>query len=172
MGRRLGNQLRAVSRLHFVFDDFDGYRPQGSPQTVPDFGYSAANNFAVDSLLHQQLSFPELTGLKHILLEFRSRAEKNYELAEQIEFLLEAKLETERLNPQAGVSVDLMCLGAELNLANIPASPISGFRMMRFDKPVEGGICIRDYLDQKTERRQNLRTALQNATSDRVREDV
>ncbi|KAJ4990190.1 hypothetical protein SVAN01_04281 [Stagonosporopsis vannaccii] len=171
MGRRTRNQLRAMSCLHFVFNDFYDHRQESPPQTASSFGYSDANNFAMESLLSQQLAFPEMTGLNHILIELRSRAEAGYDIAEQLEFLQEAKLQIERLNPQVNVSVDLVCQGCTLFTYNIPASPATGLRIVRFDKLVEGGRSKHDFLERNLERRQNLRRIWQTVSSQRIKED-
>lgn len=172
MGRRTSNQLRAMSRLHFVFDDFADHEVQGFTPTATDYGYNAANNFAVDSLLHQQLAFPELTGLKHILIELRSHAPGYYELVEQLEILQEAKLQIKRLNPQANVSVDLICLSPYLTSAEIPVSPSNELRIVRFNRLVTGGRPIHDILERDTKRKQDLRTIWQTIPSTGMKEDA
>ncbi|KAF2627932.1 hypothetical protein BU25DRAFT_410567 [Macroventuria anomochaeta] len=138
MKRRTRDQLCAISRLHFVFDSFFYNAPDELFDTVTDFGYTRANNLAMNSLFLQRLAFPELTGLKHILVEMRSYAVILDELIGQIEFLQEAKMQTKRLNPQADVTVELNCLGDNLRQADIPASLTTGLRIVPFDKLWEG----------------------------------
>lgn len=97
-------------------------------------------------VLQQQLVFPELPGLKHILIELRSHSVDVVELIQQVELLQEAKAQMRRLNPKAEVIVELVCLGCALHLANIPASATIGIRIVRFERLVEGGQSIHDLL--------------------------
>lgn len=158
MGHRTRDQLRALSRLHFVFDTLIEYHtPTELPHTTIDFGYSVTNNLAMESLLQQQLAFPELTGLKHVLIEIQSHAEDAFDLMEQIEFLEESRVQIKKLNPHAEVAIDLICLGCDLRSDDIPASSTTGLRIVRFDRVVEGGKSIHDILQQK-----GLRPAMYN----------
>lgn len=148
--QRTQEQLRAISRLHFVFDSFFFGTSADLLDTLPDFGYSPLNSLAMNSLLTQQLAFPELTGLKHVRLELRSHAREFIELVEQIEFLQEAKVQIERLNPRAGGIVELNCQGDRLVRADIPASSTTGLRIVRFDKLWEGaGRSAHDIVSRK-----------------------
>ena len=90
------------------------------------------------TLLNQQLTSPELSSLKHVLVELQSHAVDPQPLMEQIEFLQEAKIQIKRLSPRVDVTVELICVGDHHHQIDIPASSMTGFRIVRFDKSCEG----------------------------------
>lgn len=88
--------------------------------------------------MSQQLCFRRLSRLRHIFVELRSYAEHLDTLADEVEMPPEACLAIKELKPQVDLTVDTVCLGAALRLADIPASPTTGPRMLRFDRSCEG----------------------------------
>lgn len=136
--RRTQDQLRAIKRLHFVFDSFFYRIPPEEAKEVTDYGFSVANNLAVDALVKQQLYFPELKGLQQVFLELRSATASALELVEQIRILDEAKLRVKDLNPQVEVTLELQCLGTNLHQFDIPSSSEAGFHIVRHDQICEG----------------------------------
>ncbi|KAH6638029.1 hypothetical protein C7974DRAFT_374634 [Boeremia exigua] len=136
--RRTPEQLNAICRLHIVVASSPYHTPAELPPDATDFGYTIANNLAMNNLIQTQMAFPEMSRLKHILVELRSHAVDAMELMQQIEFLQEAKTQVRRMNPRADVAVDLICLGDKLRKAVTPDSSTTGLRIMRFDKLCEG----------------------------------
>ncbi|KAJ8118216.1 hypothetical protein OPT61_g762 [Boeremia exigua] len=124
MGRRTQDQLRAISRLHFVLDTYFFIEKKKLEGELTKLGYGRISTLVLDSLLHEQLAFPELSGLQHILLELRSRVSVD-ELKQQIEILQEAKMQIKALNPQAEVTVHLDYLWHDLLSPVIWTSPDS-----------------------------------------------
>lgn len=149
--QRTQEQLHAISRVHFVFDTFGISEIRDDIMHEHHFTYY--NVVVLNRLLIQKLEFPELPGLKHIRIELRSHANFIKELAEQIEILQEAKLQIERLNPGADVDVELECQGEWLARDDIPASSMTGVRIIRYDKVWEGregrGRSVQDILKGK-----------------------
>jgi hypothetical protein len=95
-------------------------------------------NYALNSLFKQQLFFPEVSGLRHILIELRSYTPSITEVIQQIILLQELKRLVQELNPHANVDVELHLLGEKLYHHFYPSSSDAGFRIVRFGQPLEG----------------------------------
>jgi hypothetical protein len=148
--QRTQEQLRAISKLHFVFDTFSIFESEAVANDTDDGDFSASNMVVMNRLLSQKLKFFELPGLKHIRVELRSQTKRFLELEEQIEILQEAKCQIECLNPGADVDVEMECQGEWLLRDDIPASSTTGVRIMRFGRIWEGcGYSVQDIWRRK-----------------------
>jgi hypothetical protein len=155
--QRTQEQLRAISRVHFVFDTFgiskahaEFMRNRYIGFLGLDFDYTDYNVVVLRRLLTWKLEFPELPGLKNVRVELRSHANTIVELAEQIEILQDAKSQIELLNPGADVDIEMECQGERLLRDDVPASSTTGVRIIRFDKVWEGrGRSVSDILRGK-----------------------
>ncbi len=161
IGRRTQDQIRAITRLHFVFDS--PYLQYDTLQrTVTNFGYSRPNNVAVESLLHAQLAFPEMSGLRYILIELRSCSGSPFEVPEQIEILSEVKRQMKASNPQTEVTATLTCLSSSMRWIGISASPTDEDNLVRFSKLIEDEkrpMAREGYLELDVKRVNSLRSA-------------
>ena len=92
----------------------------------------------MNSLSTQQLFFPELSGLQHIIIELRSYISSGFEVIEQITMLQELKRVVTELNPHANVDIELHFLGEKLSQDFYPSSSDTGIRMVRFGQTLEG----------------------------------
>ncbi|KAF3001495.1 hypothetical protein E8E13_008876 [Curvularia kusanoi] len=147
--KRTPDQLRAISKLHFVFDSFffRDELPTVKMWRLASIGMTNANTIALERLFQQQLVFPEMTGLRYILFELRSHTSDLEELGQQIRILRQIKRMVENLNNSTRdltlstpiqVAVELHSLGENIPRSSIPSSSIAGVRMVRFDKILEG----------------------------------
>jgi hypothetical protein len=145
--RRTPDQLRAISRIHFVFDTYfftETSTEEGTQGPFPEF--TDATNYAINSFSTQQLFFPELSGLKHILLELRSYTSNAWEVVQQIAMLRVLKRLVKELNPHANVDVELQLLGERFgsDLYHLSSDADAGFRIVRFGQTLE---CRREMLE-------------------------
>ena len=137
--RRTPDQLRAIARIHFVFDAYFFANISTEEGSQEPFGeFTRANNYAMNSLSTQQLFFPELSGLQHILIELRSYTSVGFEVIEHIIMLQELKRVVTELNPHANVDIELHFLGENLRQDFYPSSSDTGIRMVRFGQTLEG----------------------------------
>jgi hypothetical protein len=137
--RRTPDQLRAIARIHFVFDAyfFDHTSTEEGSQG-PFCKFTSATNYAMTSLSTQHLFFPELSGLQHILIELRSYTSDGLVVIEQITMLQSLKRVVKELNPHANVHIELHFLGEKLRHDYYPSSSDTGIRMVRFGQTLEG----------------------------------
>ena len=137
--RRTPDQLRAIAKIHFVFDAYfflNVSTEEGSQG--PFCKFTSATRYAMNRLSTQQLFFPELGGLQHILIELRSYTSDGYVVIEQITMLQDLKRVVKELNPHANVDIELHFVGDSLSHDFYPSSSDTGIRVVRFGQTLEG----------------------------------
>lgn len=153
--KRSEDQLRAITRLHFVFDSFF-FDTRG--MEADQYGNSPASSLAVERVMRQQLAFPELSGLRHILVELRSGSNRHSSLREEVKIIRTTTFCIKQLNPQVNVDAELHLYGDDIPRARLPFSQAVKFRVVRFGETIDcddhqkwDGKTVVEDLDVKTE---------------------